>query len=88
MRTLTALSIALTLFALSLAESRHRPLWCDEIFTNVISRAGGPGAIWSALATGTDLNPPLYYLAVRGADALLGPTSLSLRLPSRPWAIS
>ena len=38
--------------------------------------------VWSALARGTDLNPPLYYLAVRCADHLLGQTPLALRLPA------
>jgi hypothetical protein len=38
--------------------------------------------MWHALETGPDLNPPLHYLALRGAYALFGQNTLALRLPS------
>ena len=66
----------------ALAESRVKNVWHDEIYTATIVRAGGVGEIWKALASGVDLNPPLNYLGVYCADTVLGPSLISLRLPS------
>jgi len=63
-------------------ESSRKPVWYDEIYTESIARVPRVGDVWSALARGTDLNPPLYYLAVRCADQLTGNARLALRLPS------
>jgi hypothetical protein len=64
------------------ALSYLKPLWYDELFTYHIARLPRLGDIWSALADGTDLNPPLYYLAARGSMALFGDNALALRLPA------
>ena len=64
--------------AISLMESSYRAVWHDEIFTESIARLERVDDVWSALARGTDLNSPLYYLAVRCADKLLGKTPLAL----------
>ncbi len=74
--------LGLFVLAVSLMESSYRAVWHDEIFTESIARLERVDDVWWALARGTDLNPPLYYLAVRCADNLLGKTPLALRLPS------
>jgi hypothetical protein len=66
----------------SLMQSSRTPEGYDEAFTTNIARTERIGDIWMALERGTDLNPPLYYLAVRAMDRALGKTRLALRLPS------
>lgn len=62
--------------------ARIRLLWFDEIVELYLSRLPTIRDVWHALETGPDLNPPLHYVAVRGAYLLLGQTTLALRLPS------
>ena len=51
----------------------RRPLWLDEIVTQLIANA--PGGIWDAMRAGADFQPPLHYALVRMADALAGGAS-------------
>ena len=60
----------------------RRPLWHDEIFTLYVASASATAGLWNVLSTGVDLNPPLYYLCVRIAAAVVGYGSLATRLPS------
>jgi hypothetical protein len=60
----------------------HKPLWHDETVTHSLARLHGPSAIWSALRTGSDLNPPLYHVAAHVSQALFGDSAAALRLPS------
>jgi hypothetical protein len=57
-------------------------LWYDEIFTWHLSWLPTLGAVWEALATGPDLNPPLYFVATRLTFSLFGPGPLGMRLPA------
>ena len=82
MSKLVTAGICAVIFAISLCESRYQAIWYDEIYTEAIGQAGGISGIMSALAGGTDLNPPLCYVAVSGSMKLLGPSLLALRLPS------
>ncbi len=82
MRTVVTLALSLFILGVALADSRFKKVWHDEIYTDVISRTDSVSSIWNALATGTDLNPPLNYLAVRASYAALGPSPTALRLPS------
>jgi hypothetical protein len=59
-----------------------RPLEYDELFTYHLSALPHLEDIWTALAEGTDLNPPLGYLATRLARTLFGDHPIALRLPS------
>ncbi|MEO5898222.1 MAG: glycosyltransferase family 39 protein [Vicinamibacterales bacterium] len=59
-----------------------KPLWHDELFTYYIARIDSLPALWTALSAGTDLNPPLYYLAVRACAALIGEGPVATRLPA------
>ena len=58
------------------------PLWYDELFTFHIARLGQLSDVWSALAEGTDTNPPLCHLVTRLAQRALGPSELATRLPA------
>jgi hypothetical protein len=51
----------------------RRPLWLDEIVTQLIANA--PGGIWDAMRAGADFQPPLHYMLVRFTDALAGGAS-------------
>lgn len=59
-----------------------KPVWHDEIFTIYLSTRLSIAQLWSALAAGVDLNPPLYYLVVRAAWMLTGSEPLASRIPS------
>jgi hypothetical protein len=59
-----------------------KPAWHDEIFTIYLGTRVPLGEIWGALASGVDLNPPLYYVLVRGLWSLGVPDTLAARLPS------
>jgi hypothetical protein len=58
-----------------------RPLWHDEIFTLYLSRLPSFHQLWSALAAGTDLLPPLSYVITRACLAAFGQSPVVLRLP-------
>jgi hypothetical protein len=59
-----------------------KPVWHDEIFTIYLSTRLSIAQLWSALAAGVDLNPPLYYLVVRAAWMLTGSETFASRIPS------
>jgi Dolichyl-phosphate-mannose-protein mannosyltransferase len=59
----------------------HRLLWDDEFFTYYISKAP-LSEIWSALSTGADQHPPLFYFITHAFLRLFGESHLSLRLPA------
>src|SRR5258708_29735699 len=46
--------------------------WFDELFTVYLSRLPDLNALWSALAQGTDFNPPLFYALTRFSEFLFG----------------
>src|ERR1019366_5329706 len=79
---LVAVAIAAVLVVVSGASSAlHRPLWLDEIFTQLIAQS--PRGVLRALRSGADFQPPLDYLLVRLSDRLTPPGSaLTARLPS------
>lgn len=68
--------------AFACVRAKDKSLWYDELFTFYLAQLPGVGDLWSALTSGADLNPPLHYLAVRGAFDVFGASELSLRLPS------
>lgn len=77
-----ALAIAVALaFVSGASASLHRPLWLDEVVTQLV--AGAPRGILHAMRSGVDFQPPPHYVLVRLADALAGAGSaFSARLPS------
>ena len=66
----------------TLGRDVRRPLWHDEIFTQYVASASATAGLWNVLSTGVDLNPPLYYLCVRIAAAIVGYGAVATRLPS------
>jgi hypothetical protein len=67
---------------LSLYCARTRPLWTDEHLTLKLARADGLGELWHLLATATQSDPPLFYLAARASMAIFGDNPVAFRLPS------
>ena len=57
-------------------------LWLDELITLHIARLNSASAIWHALASGADPNPPLIHLAVMLCRRFFGEHALALRLPA------
>lgn len=79
----SALPAFVVLFAAgALGRATSKPLWHDELFTLYLATRTTAGGLWEALAGGVDLQPPLYYLAVRGSAALAGSGALAARLPA------
>jgi len=66
----------------TMALASRKELRFDECFTTIIAFAPRIGDIWTALATGADIHPPLGYLAVRASRAIFGPGLAAPRLPS------
>lgn len=80
-RWLVASFVAI-LLAGTLGRVIRRPLWHDELFTHYVATRTQAEGLWNALLTGVDLNPPLYYIAVRASGAVIGPGAVATRLPS------
>jgi hypothetical protein len=74
--------LVIVLLAGTLGRVIRRPFWHDEIFTLYVATKTSVEGLWAALATGVDLNPPLYYLAVRAFSAVFGAGEIATRLPS------
>lgn len=54
--------------------------WYDELLTVYFSRLNFY-SLWSALNSGVDFNPPLFYLLTRGVERVFGEGSIGTRLP-------
>jgi hypothetical protein len=67
---------------LTCALASHKLLWYDELFTYYLARLPALGDIWSELARGTDLLPPLNHVLTRASIQVLGDTPLAVRLPA------
>jgi hypothetical protein len=67
---------------LSLRVASERLFWFDELFTLYTARFESLPALWHNLQTGSELNPPLYYVASHCAVWLLGENEMTLRLPA------
>ena len=57
-------------------------LWMDELITLHIARLNSTGAIWHALASGADPNPPMIHLLVMLCRRIFGEHAWALRLPA------
>jgi hypothetical protein len=77
---LAAFSVAY--FAGTFLLAGRKPAWYDEFFTLHLSQLPRLTDLWGALAEGTDLNPPLGYLATRLCRAVLGDSAWAARLPA------
>ena len=83
-RTIFLIVIALAIYSVvrNLMQAAVRPLWFDEILTQVVSRQPNFTAIWNALKSGVDGNPPLFYLIERVASHFSSNEMLAFRLVS------
>lgn len=66
----------------SVIAAASKPLWFDEICTQIIARLGNARAIWDALKNAADGQPPLFYLIEAHASTLLRNEEISYRLIS------
>ena len=55
--------------------------WYDELFTLYFSRLPTFAALWAALKSGIDFNPPPFYLLTRACNQLFGEGHISTRIP-------
>jgi uncharacterized membrane protein len=76
-----AVCLASFYFLGTLYIAHARLLWYDEVFSSIISRLS-PVEIWRTVKSGLDLQPPTYHLLLHFFGMVLGPSALSLRLPS------
>jgi Dolichyl-phosphate-mannose-protein mannosyltransferase len=56
--------------------------WFDEIITSSVATQPSMKAVWAALATGVDGQPPGFYVVERAAAGLVGKREIAMRLPS------
>lgn len=75
------ISICTFAFAVLTAQSLNKLMWFDEFITFYIAKLGSLHAVWSALARGTDPNPPLSHWLASLSIRLFGANSFSTRLP-------
>ena len=75
------LPVLLVLYVWILKSSRIKRLWNDELYTFYIAQAPSFAKMMAWSHT-IDLNPPLYYIAVRLTFHVLHPSAFSVRLPS------
>lgn len=78
-----AFTLLSTLYFIAIACLSHvKLLWLDELITLHIARLNSATAIWKALASGADPNPPLIHLSVMFCRRLFGEHAFALRLPA------
>ncbi len=66
----------------NLAEAATKPLWFDELLTQLLSREPGVSALWNALKTGVDGMPPGFYLIERVLGKAPINEQIAYRIPS------
>ena len=59
----------------------RRFLWADEVLTAYMTRLRLQ-ELWSALASGVDLEPPLFHLITRAFTSVFGESPLAIRMPA------
>jgi hypothetical protein len=74
--------LLLYVFLRSMAAATTSGLWFDEIITSCVAAQPSMKAVWGALSTGVDGQPPGFYVVERAAAALVGKKEIAMRLPS------
>lgn len=74
--------IAVVYFGVTLRLASTKPLWSDEFFTLYLARLPTLNDLWTALSTGADQHPPLFYLLSRLSLWALGENALAVRIPA------
>jgi hypothetical protein len=64
------------------AQAALKLVWADELITYYVSQQPGFAGVWRALAAGTDPNPPLMHVLVKGSTAVLGGNAPGMRVPA------
>jgi 4-amino-4-deoxy-L-arabinose transferase-like glycosyltransferase len=76
------LAAAVVIVVTGVIKAAWMPLWNDEIFTVIAAELPQVSDIWRYLADGADVQPPLYFVLIRGSIRLLGSDALGARIPS------
>src|ERR1035437_2037628 len=77
--------LMLILLGVGLCSALHavaKPFWYDEIITTIVCHLPTVPAIWHALDSAADTNPPFFYVVFRLAGRLISDDHLGYRLPS------
>jgi hypothetical protein len=62
--------------------AQQKLFWDDEFFTLYIAGASSAAEMHSALMTGADQHPPLFYWITRGVTSVFGPSHVAYRAPA------
>lgn len=81
LRALLLIAFSLFYFADVSLRASEKFFWYDELFTLYFSRLPTFHALWNALNSGIDFNPPLFYMLTRWSNLLFGEGTISTRLP-------
>jgi 4-amino-4-deoxy-L-arabinose transferase-like glycosyltransferase len=76
-----AIALIAALSGLAGWHASQKPFWFDEILTLRIAEQPLGEPMWRAMTAGFEYNPPLAYVAVRGAEKALGRGRVTSRLP-------
>jgi hypothetical protein len=74
--------LALYVIVRGIVGAASRILWYDELLTLTIAGQPTLHDLWTAVKTGVDSAPPLFYLVERAALGLTSNKQVALRLPS------
>jgi hypothetical protein len=80
--SLVLVAVFLPSVIIELRNASTRPFWFDELFTVAIAALGTPSAIWNALLTAVDSQPPLFYFFTHIASFLSANEQLAYRIPA------
>src|SRR5262245_24841419 len=69
-------------FVITAVLASRRLLEHDEFFTLNLSRIASYSELWTALLTGADQHPPLFYRLTHASLEAFGENHLALRLPA------
>ena len=64
----------------ALVRASEKLFWYDELITVYFSRLS-PRSLWSALNSGVDFNPPLFYFLTKASESLFGEGPIGTRVP-------
>jgi len=81
-RALVYVSFAIVYLIPNLALARWKLIWQDEFYTLYLSTTRSWHALWSALSTGADQNPPSFFYITHLVFRAAGAGPITLRIPA------
>src|SRR5204863_8871650 len=68
-------------FAGACSSDAHKYMWADEVITGYLARIPLSQVI-PAVASGTDIHPPLFHVITRLFTTVMGDNALALHMPA------